>query len=88
MVYQRICKWEQNQTHNYPNTHVQIHNTTTLLVVKIKVNIVKILFGEYIDNDFYFSLVKCLKWPWDLCLWNTSWLKDSLEEPGPNLFGS
>lgn len=39
-------------------THV--HNST-LLVVKIKVNIVKILFGEYIDNDFYFSLVKCLK---------------------------
>lgn len=47
----------KNQIHNYPNIHMQIH-TTTLLVVKIKVGIVKILFWEYTDNDFYLSLVK------------------------------
>lgn len=60
MVYQRICKTETKTKSTTTNTHMQRHNTT-LLVVKIKVSMVKLLFWEYINNDFYFRLVKCFK---------------------------
>lgn len=50
----------KKQIHNYTETYMQKHNAT-LLVAKIKVSMVKILFWECTDNDFYFRLVKCFK---------------------------
>lgn len=60
MVYQRICKIGTKNKSTTTQTHTQKHNAT-LLVAKIKVSMVKILFWEYTDNDFYFRLVKCFK---------------------------
>lgn len=60
MVYRRICKIRTQTKSTTTHTHADTDNTT-LLVVKTKVSMGKIIFWEYTNNDFYFRLVKWFK---------------------------